>query len=483
MTQPTAADPGDRERRLGVGLGLALLLLFAAKLVLAWRFYGYLTGDDLEVVETAGKYAFGLPYTPWNIRCLFYPLVLVFPVLALAVRTGVHTVAALNTLCAVPSALASTAAAWLVFRVAQLWKWPLRTSLVAGTLYAFHWLPLGYGSTPYPRPISAALFLAAFLVVEKSESGSAAAAGGLLCAAALAVRYSDGVVIPALALWIFWRRRRSAPVALFLAGTAAGSLIFVGLPDALTWGQPFASLRALIAYHRPAAGAVFHDWGRPWYFYLESVLRWAGPAIVLLILAGARDRRIRGPLFLAAGIVALLSLSFVRDWRFLQSAVPLVALAAAPGWERLGASRFRAARIAAWFLLALSVGWGLQRTVTLLRDKSQAEVEAARYIVKHHPHARCVLLEQAWAYGDRLYFPRPVEVVDLAPTRPLDPIALSGAIDRHHPDVIAVYLKDLDDAARYGLATEGYREQARFSRDAGLVSVVWTKGNPRPPEP
>jgi hypothetical protein len=51
----------------------------ALKLFLAWRFPAFLTGDDVEIVETAAKYAIGLDYHPWAIRSLFHPLVLAFP--------------------------------------------------------------------------------------------------------------------------------------------------------------------------------------------------------------------------------------------------------------------------------------------------------------------------------------------------------------------------------------------------------------------
>jgi Alg9-like mannosyltransferase family len=477
----TSPDPDERDsRRIRFGIGLALLILFAARLGLAARFYGYLTGDDLEIVETAAKYAFGLPYTPWNIRCLFYPLVFVFPLFELASAAGIRGAGAFNLLAAVPPALASTAAAWMVFRIARLWRWPTATALAAFALYAAHWLALGYGSTPYPRPVSAALFLAAFFLIEKNTGARAAAAAGLLCAAAFAVRTSDGIAIPVLALWIASSRRRIAPVLLFLAGVCAGALLFAGLPDLLTWGRPFASLHALIDYHRDALQPAFHDWRRPWYFYAESILRWVGPGALVLALAGARDHRIRKPLAIAAAIVALLSVPHVRDWRFLQTAIPFVALAAAIGWQRFRNFRWPGSRAAAWVLLVFSVGWGFERTFTLLRDKSQAEVDAARCIAREHPEAAHILLEQAWAYGDRLYFTRNVEVFDLVPARPLDAVALAETIDRLHPAVLALYVKDTDDAVRYSLAAEGYREEARFSRDSGLTCAIWSRRIPRP---
>jgi len=66
--QTPAPEPA---RATALLLSLLLLSTFAAKSAFAWRFEGYGTGDDLEIVETAAKYAAGLDYEPWNLRCLF----------------------------------------------------------------------------------------------------------------------------------------------------------------------------------------------------------------------------------------------------------------------------------------------------------------------------------------------------------------------------------------------------------------------------
>ena len=42
-------------------------------------------GCALEIVETAAKYAAGLDYQPWSLRCLFHPLVLTWPLLRVGV--------------------------------------------------------------------------------------------------------------------------------------------------------------------------------------------------------------------------------------------------------------------------------------------------------------------------------------------------------------------------------------------------------------
>ena len=59
-------------------MGAALQLWFAH------RYYGFLTGDDVEVLSEAFRRARGLRYTPWDIRNLLVPDVVVAPMVWLS---------------------------------------------------------------------------------------------------------------------------------------------------------------------------------------------------------------------------------------------------------------------------------------------------------------------------------------------------------------------------------------------------------------
>src|SRR5664279_4259350 len=47
---------------------------------LAHRYFGFMTGDDVEVLSEAFRRARGLDFHPWDIRNLFVPDVVVAPV-------------------------------------------------------------------------------------------------------------------------------------------------------------------------------------------------------------------------------------------------------------------------------------------------------------------------------------------------------------------------------------------------------------------
>jgi len=471
--------PGPRPEELdsiarfppGVPLLLLLLVTLAAKLVLAWRFDGYGTGDDLEIVETAAKYAAGLDYQPWSLRCLFHPLVLTWPVLRLGVLAGVTDPAMLSWLGVIPTALFSTLAIFLVYRLALAWRWPAETALAAAFLYAVHWLPFGYGATLFPRPISTAFLLGAFLLSSRVPlSAARAAAAGLFVAAAFAVRWSEGAALAPLAAWIWWRDRDARTTAAVVAGFALGAALFVGLTDTLTWGAPFSSLKAYANEMRTVPPNPRTDGA--WYEYAKDVLRWAGPVCLLLLWPGRKDHRIRRPLLFLAAIVALLSCVRFKQTRYMQAAIPLLALAAAVGWERLRATGAAGRRTAAAALL-LAAALGLERSLALLSDKSQSSTAAARTIARLSPAPRTVALEQAWAYGDRLLIGNGPEIRDFPPSRPLSPADVEKAAGP--ADVLALYTLDTSPPVLDTIARMGFRESARFHRDASKEVILYLR--------
>ncbi len=463
MTPDTAARRSWRWF-LPALLGSTALL----KLFFAWQFPAFLTGDDLEVVETAAKYAVGLDYQPWELRSLFHPLLLAFPLVKAGAVAGLADPRWITVFAAAPTILFSTIAVALVFELARSWNWPEATARAAAFLYAFHGLCLGFGSTPYPRPISTCFLLASFLVVERSAGNWMRVwPAGLLVAAAFAVRWSEGVVLLPLLVWCWLRQRRLRSIAAILGGVAIGSLLFVGLFDWLTWGAPFASLRSF--------WRIMHGEGlvsarpEPWYWYGKRVLHWAGSLPLLLMLPAVRDLRLRGPLGIAVAILALMSVSPLKNLRYTQACLPFLLLGAAIGWERLRATKgWRPALATATLVLANPLG--LERTLTLLRDKSQSAVEAARFLHELSPPVRTVVLEQMWAFGEKLYLGNEVSIRDLYPKRPLPVEPVLAALDG--ADAVALYERDISpDLARL-LADRGFRRCARFQANASLAVAV-----------
>src|SRR3954470_4556396 len=161
----------------------------AAQLWLAWRYYGFLTGDDVEVLSEAFHRARGLAYTPWDIRNLFVPDVVVAPVVFLSRGASTRTTIYLASL---PFIALSSLTIWLVYRLALRWC-DERAAIVAALLFAMHWIPLSFGSTVYPRTLAAACVVAAALIVNRWPF-----VAGLLIGVAFADRFSEIVFVAPL---------------------------------------------------------------------------------------------------------------------------------------------------------------------------------------------------------------------------------------------------------------------------------------------
>lgn len=394
------------------------------------------------------------------------------PLLRLAGLVGALTAASAPFLAAVPTALASTAAIALLFAFVRRTGEPDSVALAAAFLYAAHWLPWAYGGTPYPRPISTALFLSALLLATAQRRPALCGAiAGILVAAACAVRFSEGILLVPLLGFVWFRSREGRRLAAVVAGFAVGSLLFLGLFDWLTWGAPFHSLSEFvrIMFLEPPPPSVSGD--KPFPHYFVNLLRWIPPVHILLLLVALHDRRIRMPAAMILSIVVLLSVFRYKQYRYLQAAIPFVAFAAAIGWDRLRARLPRLALLA----LVLAAPYGLGASILLLRGKSQPAVAAARFIARLSPPPRTVVLEQAWAYGDRLYL-RDVRIRDVPPRRPLDPAAVSDFLAG--ADAAAFYLNDVDAPLRRFLEDRGMRATGVFQRPGGKSVVVFRRVYP-----
>jgi Alg9-like mannosyltransferase family len=469
--------PGPRTKTLDPTAGfrpgpllLSLLLVtLAVKLFLGWWFEGFLTGDDLEIVQTAAKCALGVRYQPWILRCLFHPIVLVFPAMKLAALCGATDPRVVSWIAALPTAAFSTAAIGLTAALARRWGWSPRSATAAAFLYAFAWLPFAYGATPFPRPISTAMLLAAF-VLAASPSGriGPAVLAGILAGAAFAVRWSEGVVLIPLYAWTLWKFRSWKRVFAIAGGFLFGTFLFAGVTDWLTWGSPLKSLREYFRIMYAERPVMPED---PIWDYAYTALHWAGPILLLLLIPAWKERHARPAIAVFASIVALMSLFSHKEFRYLQAAIPFLALAAAAGWERL---RIRGPRFLATAALVLAVPYGIERSVNLLSNRSAAETDAARFIRSLRPATRTLAFEQMWAYGEHLYLGNGVEIREIELSRPLRPRAIREAASG--ADVAAVYARHLDDAGRRELEELGFRQIARFKKQKAYECLVFGRG-------
>jgi hypothetical protein len=207
---------------------------------------------------------------------------------------------------------------------------------------------------------------------------------------------------------------------------------------------------------------------QPPLFYAQRILFWLPVALVPALVLAARARRVRAAwLFLA---VPLLVLSIVqhKELRYLQGAIPFLAILGAAG---LTVMQKRWRPWLATTLLVLTMATEVLG-VRVLRGKSMAAVTAARSMASE-AGVRVVALSQEWAYGHRLYFGNGVEVRDLpVPPRESDLERLIPGADR-----VALYRKDLEEAPSLGalLARHGFIPSGVFRWGKSKAVVVFAR--------
>lgn len=439
-------EPSTRTR---LALGAILVAASVARLGLGFVYFGFHTGDDVEILQAGFLRALGWPHQPWEIRNLLISDLLLAPAVALASALGVRSTQTLIWVASMPFVLLATINAWLLFRLARLWLRHDGPALLACGLYAFHWLPLAYGSMVYPRTASTTCVLLAALALWERQSTwwRPWLAGGLI-AVAWAIRYSEVIFLAPLAALIWLRademRNRALRCGALLAGFAAASLLTVGLEDWLTWGKPFASLVAFGRYTLLEGQASSSEPLQPWYWYLRRLPKWL-PLTLLPFLW--RSRRVPGARQVAAFfLLPLIALSAIhhQQLRYLQGIMPFLFLLAAAGagsFWRSGRGRMVQVLAVLSLLLAPSGLWFLGR-------KSMAAVGAAQQIrAWQAPGSVC--LSQAWAYGGNLYLGPAVTVLDLP-----------------YPLTAAALEESLEDCSVVALYEEDYR------RDPGLPALL-----------
>jgi hypothetical protein len=438
-----------------VYLAVLVAACAALQLWLARRYFGFLTGDDVEVLCEAFRVATGYRYHSWEIRNLFVPDVIVAPFVWLATKLGVHEMRTLTFIATFPMVAACGATTVMVQKLARRWGADERAALVAATMFSFHWLPLAFGSTVYPRTIATACIVGAVLLAGEGWEFTA----GLLVGVAFADRFSEIIFLAPLLL--IARRRM-----MLIGGVVASVAITCGVFDAFTRPRPFDSViqfaRVTLVENDFASRIKF----QPAWWYLTMLPRWCALTMLPLVWVGGRRlretgartevRATRGGLLAFVLVpVAALSLIAHKELRYVQGVVPFLCILAALGFMRMSSRKWATA------LVAISIVWNVIG-VRALQNKTMPAVLAAEYVARD-PSIRGLAMSQSWAYGDRLFLgDRHSAELETPPSR----------WDKLRPgDAVAMFRGDMTREIGDFLEARGYKRVAAF-QDSN-ARVVW----------
>jgi hypothetical protein len=427
---------------------------------LARCYFGFFTGDDVEILSEAFRVALGFDYRPWDIRSLVIPDLVVAPAVFLASWFGVRKTAHLIEAATLPFIAVSAVTIWLVHRLARRCSDDRVAAAVATILFALHWLPLGFGSTVYPRTIATACVIGAVLLSWPARSHWRAFAAGALMAVAFADRFSEIVFL--LPLLLLARRRAAA----LLAGAIVVIVMTLGVYDWWTWGEAFGSVRKfahLTLVEPDFASRVKYQ--SPWW-YLETFPRWCALTLLPFFYAARKSPAARSLVwFIAIPLVALSAIQH-KEMRYLQALIPFVMIVAGLGFAALWRASIRWRPIYA-ALLVVSVAWNLYG-LKFLGQKTMPAVEAAR-MLGSDPAVRKVAMSQPWAYGDRLYLTDRMAIADVG----TPPRGLAAAIA--DADAVALYERDVTPEVRQTLRQSGFHATHEFRRPRARDVIVFRR--------
>lgn len=393
--------------------GSVILLSLLLKLTIAWRSFGFLTGDDVEIHQLTLSRLLGFEYRAWDLRNVTYPFVFVFPLQGLAHAMGIIDPDRLVFAGRVAVILFSCLNLWLVFRIGSRELGTRAVAVLAVVLLALGKQTTVLAASVLPRTVTTTFVLLGYGALAR-HGARAAMAGGAFLALGASLRFSEIVFLAPAVVELIVRRRARDLLATTVAFAVTATAV-LAVSDQLYWGRPFHSLIHFARYTL-LEGQSSRGFEPPLH-YLLGVGDWVTVPVFLLAVHAAWRRRWRGLLWIAIPL-ALLSALPHKESRYLLPLLPFVTLAAAWSlWDLWGRLHTRLAtapdsrgggRALAFVALLVAI-------VVLDGDgyhvgRSEQAVLAARHLARQEPRDP-VLLDWGWRMGSNLYLARAPQVL------------------------------------------------------------------------
>jgi hypothetical protein len=331
---------GRRDAPATVDWRLPALLAVAAapRLWAAIADHGIVWPDEIyQSLEPAHYFAFGYGVLAWEFeegaRSWLFPAVIGTLLKALD-AAGLHSAIALVTGAKLAMAGVSLLGVYGTVCLARRLGGEV-AGWSAGLFAAAFPALLVFGSRCMAEVASGTLLVFAALALVRRGRHDAWLAG-TMAAVAVFLRYPNGLVLLGFAAMLLGPDRRENLRRFLLASLAIGAL--GGLLDWATWGAPFHSLRAYVAYNVEHQAALYGT--APAWFYGATGWTATGPAFAVLacgVLVAVR--RWPGLALTALGYVAVHSAIGHKELRFLLPVLPLLLALAAAGMAAVPPAR------------------------------------------------------------------------------------------------------------------------------------------------
>jgi len=431
---------------------LILAISTAIKLSNAWFYYGFYSGDDVEIVEMTFSRLFDLKWEAWNLRNAFYPMTFIYPVQALLKSIGVTNPRALVFGGSMVVILFSTLNIILTYRIVSRMLKNNFTGLLAAFFLAFSQLHISFASTVLPRTVATTFILAALLLtVEKPKSNTAAAFAGLMLGISAVIRFSEIIfIIPFMVYLLLQKRIRHAAV---MAGSCiiTGAAL-LGISDFLYWGSPFFSLKNIIDYTL-VKKLSSRGYQSPLY-YFTHFWEWTNLFVIILAAAALKWKN-RFVALWAVFPIIILSILPHKEARYLIPVLPFWASLTALGFyswlERImesknlnEAARWKKLTQSSLLLVFIFCASFILEIDGYRSRRSESAVDTARYIT-HQKGVEKIAIEQTWKAGGILYLHKIPAVLDISTDKINDTAYFSSIVTTEGLQYIILKARSISD--------------------------------------
>jgi hypothetical protein len=427
-------------------LAVVVFVSTVIKILNAWLYYGFFSGDDVEVFEMVLAHLYDWKWQAWNLRSAFYPMVFIAPVLAVLKAFGVTSPGIFVFAGRMVVIVFSVLNILLVYKIISRLFERHAPGLLAAFLLAFSQLHISFAASVLPRTVASAFILGAFyLLIRKPQSSGFASLAGIALGIGAVIRFSEAIfIVPCLVYLIMEKRFRHA-LWVSLASLVTG-MALLGISDYYYWGSPLFSLKNIIDYTL-VKKLSSRGYQSPLY-YITHIGEWSNALMAVLAVLALRWKKHSLTVW-ALSPLLMLSLFPHKESRYLVPVIPFFAAMAGTGvWYWLKEAAGNPSLLPpkkqaiALMLSFVFIGSFLFEADRFRFRRSEAGVDVAKFLITQK-NIQSVAVEQVWRAGGKIYLHKIPRVLDISPDSIGDPQYFKKIIDTPGLQIVAIKENDL----------------------------------------